>query len=70
MGHLTSEEGKLEFLHLSLMEIEGSHTGENQANMVLATLTSYNIRNRLEYFVMDNATRTKEIKNSFLKSKT
>ena len=45
MEHFTSEEGKLECPFLSLTEINGSHTGENQVNIFLGTLTSYNIRN-------------------------
>ncbi len=56
MGHFTLKEGKLECFLLSLTEIKGSHIGENQANIILATLTSYNICKRLGYFVMDNAT--------------
>lgn len=56
VGHFTLKEGKLECLLLSLTGIKGSYTGENQANMVLATLNSYDICNRLGYLVMDNAT--------------
>lgn len=56
VSHFTSEEGVLCELLLSLSEQQGSHSGFNQAQTVLNTLTSYNIRNRLGYFVMDNAT--------------
>ena len=56
VGHFTSEEGVLCDLLLSLSEQQGSHSGFNQAQMVLNTLTVYNIRNRLGHFVMDNAT--------------
>ena len=55
VSHFTSEEGLLRELLLSLSEQEGSHSGQNQARLVLKTLTSYKIRNRLGHFVMDNA---------------
>ena len=55
VSHFTSEEGVLCELLLSLSEQQGSHSGFNQAQTVLNTLTSYNIRNRLGYFVLDNA---------------
>ena len=32
-----------------------SHSGQNQACLVLKTFTSYDIQNRLGYFVIDNA---------------
>ena len=55
VSHFTSEERLLRELLLSLSEQEGSHSGQNQARLVLKTLTSYKIRNRLGHFVMDNA---------------
>ena len=55
VSHFTSEEGLLRELLLSLSEQEGSYSGQNQARLVLKTLTSYKIRNRLGHFVMDNA---------------
>ena len=56
VGHFTSEEGVLCDLLLSLSEQQGSHSGFNQAQMVLNTLTVYKIRNRLGHFVMNDAT--------------
>ncbi len=55
VSHFTSEEGLLQELLLSLSEQKGSYSGQNQAPLVLKTLTSYKIRNRLVHFVMDNA---------------
>lgn len=55
VGHFTSEDGSLYDLLLSLSEQEGSHSGYNQAQLILKALTLYNIRNRLGHFVMDNA---------------
>ena len=45
VGHVTSGGGILCDLLLSLSEQQGSHSGFNQAQMVLNTLTVYNIRN-------------------------
>ncbi len=56
MRHFTVEEGKLECILLSLTKIQRSLIGENEANKVLVTLTFYNIRIQLGYFVMYNAT--------------
>ncbi len=55
VSHFTSEERLLRELLLSLFKQQGSHSGQNQARLVLKTLTSYKIRNRLGHFVMDNA---------------
>ncbi len=55
VSHFTSEEGLLRELLLSWSEQEGSHSRQNQRRLVLKTLTSYKIRNRLRHFVMDNA---------------
>lgn len=56
IGHFTSENRSLHDLLLSLSEQEGSHSGYNQAQLVvLKTLNLYNIRNGLGHFVMDNA---------------
>ena len=52
VGHFTSEDGSLHDLLLSLTEHEGSHSGYNQAQLFLKTLTSYSIRNRLGHFVI------------------
>ncbi len=53
---LNQRKASLNVFFLSLTEIKRSHTGKNQAYIVLAGLTSYNIRNWLENFVIDNST--------------
>ena len=55
-GHFTDEEGTLQALLLALVEIKGVHSGEQLATHMLAVLDEYHIRDRLGYFVMDNAT--------------
>ena len=56
VGHFTNEEGKLQALLLALVEVEGAHTGEQLAAHIFMVLDQYHIKDRLGYFVMDNAT--------------
>jgi len=46
----------LRTLLLTLKELEKKHNGENMAIIILNVLSIYAIRNRLGYFVMNNAT--------------
>ena len=39
-----------------MIELQGSHSGENLADEVFWILDIYHIKDRLGYFVMDNAT--------------
>ena len=69
VSHFVDENVKLQTLLLSLKEIQGQHTGENMAQIVLETLDDYEIRNSLGYFVIDNAENNdiilKHISNTF-----
>ena len=56
VSHFVDESGALRTLLLALKELEGEHSGENMAIIILDVLSTYAIRNRLGYFVMDNAT--------------
>ena len=56
VGHFTNEEGRLQALLLALVEVEGAHTGEQLAAHMFMVLDQYHIKDRLGYFVMDNAT--------------
>ena len=55
VAHFTSEKGELHTITLALKELQGEHSGENQAAIVLDILNDYEIRNKLGYMVMDNA---------------
>ncbi len=55
VAHFTSEKGKLITVTLGLVELQGEHSGLNQATIVLNVLEDYEIRNKLGYMVMDNA---------------
>jgi len=56
VSHFVDESEALRTLLLALKELQGEHNGENMAVIILDTLSTYAIRNRLGYFVMDNAT--------------
>lgn len=55
VGHFTSESLERRAVTLALVEIEGEHSGRNQAIPVLNVLKDFGITGRLGYFVMDNA---------------
>jgi hypothetical protein len=55
IGH-TLVGGQLQEYVLALHEIQGRHTGENLAPIVLAILQDFNITYKLGYIQMDNAT--------------
>ena len=55
VAHFTSEKGVLSIALLDLIELQGEHSGENQAAIVLNILNDYEIRNKMDYMVIDNA---------------
>ena len=55
VAHFTAEDGQLRCLTLGMRELEWEHSGENQAAIILNVLDDFEIRNRLGYFMMDNA---------------
>ena len=55
IGH-TLVAGQLQEYVLALQEIQGRHTGENLAPIVLTILQDYSITHKLGYIQMDNAT--------------
>ena len=58
VSHFVNESGALRTVLLALKELEGKHSGENMAVIILDVLSTYAIRNKLGYSVMDNATIT------------
>ena len=56
VAHFTSEKLTLTTATLALIEIDGEHSGLNQALAVLRVIDDFQIRGKLGYFVMDNAT--------------
>ncbi len=55
VAHFTSEKLQLTTATLALTELEGEHSGLNQATAVNKVLDDFRIRGKLGYFVMDNA---------------
>ncbi len=56
VGYFTNEEGRLQALLLPLVEVEGAYTGEQLAAHIFMVLDQNHIKDRLRYFVIDNAT--------------
>jgi hypothetical protein len=56
VSHFVDENGALRTLLLALKELQEKHSGENMAVIIMDVLSTYAIRNRLGFFVMDNAT--------------
>lgn len=54
VAHFTNKTEVLQTLLLAIIELEGMHTGVNQGNEILDVLNSYQIQNKLDYFVLDN----------------
>ena len=54
VAHFTSEKLELCTVTLGLVELQGEHSGLNQAAIVLEILNDFGIRNKLGYMVMDN----------------
>ena len=52
---------------LALRRLEGTHSGENQAELILDTLRTYNIE-KIRYFVCDNATLNDTALQAILRS--
>ena len=55
VAHFTSEKSELHVVTLALVELQGKHSGLNQAAIVPNVLEDYEMRNKLDYMVMDNA---------------
>lgn len=56
IAHFTNDKWDLITINLALVEIQGDHSGYNQAQIVLSVLDDFGIRGKLGYFVMDNVT--------------
>jgi hypothetical protein len=54
VGHFVSHVGEAKCCLLGLKHVEGSHSGENMAQSVIAVIKEYEITDILGYFVLDN----------------
>ena len=55
IAHYIAENGTLRQSVLSLRELQGQHTGINQARLIYSVLKEYGILLKVGYFMMDNA---------------
>ena len=55
IGHYIGKEGTLKHNVLAVRELQGDHSGENQAAVVADVLVDYEIEYNLGFFVGDNA---------------
>lgn len=56
VGHFIDKDGQRRSVVLALREVEGEHSGENMADVLLKTFEDYGISERIGYFMADNAT--------------
>ena len=54
IGHLISVEGVIQHGLLAMKKMEGAHTEENQAALVIYILTEYKLFKKIGYFTLDN----------------
>jgi BED zinc finger len=55
IAHFIAENGVLRQSVLALRELIGTHSGENQASVVMNVVDDYGIASKVGYFMMDNA---------------
>jgi len=55
VAHFIDKNGKRRTAVLGLRELEGEHSGENMADVLLQIFKDYNISGRIGYFMADNA---------------
>ena len=55
VAQFVNKDGQLQSSVLAIKEVNGEHSGKNQAKYVLEVLKEYKIKDKLGYFMMDNA---------------
>lgn len=56
VGHYITEDGGLQESVLALRELRGSHSAENQAEVIIEVVKDYGFASKLGYIMSDNAT--------------
>jgi hypothetical protein len=64
VSHYIRENRGLQQSVLLLRELEGQHTGDNQAKLIYTILEEYSILSKVGYFIIDNATNNDTIMSS------
>lgn len=68
--HYFANNGDLRESVLSFRELQGQHTGENQARLVIAAVEEYGIATKVRFFMMDNAENNETMIRAFSQSKS
>jgi hypothetical protein len=55
IAHYFAENGDLRESVLAFRELEGQHTGENQAELIMVVVAEYGIASKVGFFMMDDA---------------
>ena len=55
VAHFTSEKSQLLTVTLALVELQGKHLGPNQVQVINKIIDNFQFRNKLGYFIIDNA---------------
>ena len=56
VGHFTDDERRLQTLLFAMVEVQGTHTGDQRDAWMFEVLDQYYIQDHLGYFVMNNTT--------------
>ena len=68
VSHFVDKDGNPRTVLLAIKSIQGSHSGENMAQQIIAVIQDYNIASRLGYFVLDNANTNDTCVDTVLKT--
>jgi hypothetical protein len=61
IAHYIADSGHLEHSVLALQELDGEHSGWNQAQSVIRVINDYGIVSKVGYFIIDNASNNDTI---------
>jgi len=68
VAHFIDKTGQRRTSVLALREVEGEHSGENMAEILLQVITDYKIGGRIAYFMADNASSNDTCINAVLQA--
>ena len=69
ISHYFTDNGDLRESVLAFRELQGQHTGENQAQLIIAVVEEYRIATKVGFFMIDNAENNETMIRAFSQSK-
>jgi hypothetical protein len=69
VGHFVSEDGQLQQCVLALKELNGEHTGEDLATVLISVIGNWGFASKIGYFMMDNASNNDTMMRSLGRGK-